>query len=174
MPSQLQLYPVKLKWKLEYKSHYIYDIIRKDHVIWALTWLEEHNDHYRKIEINKNWCSIVSDDGLSQILIQDGDPDANFVKGHNIQEESTPSRMGDPDVNFVKGHNIQEESTPSRMANANTSQEEVMQQFYTFNTNDLTTQTHNAIISKIIIMTILQNLTRSLLKIRLLSTKGKY
>ena len=119
MPSQLQLYPVKLKQKLEYRSHYIHDVIRKDCVIVALTWLKEHNDHYRNIEINKDWCNIVSDDGLSQILIQDGDPDANFVIEHNIQEESTPSRM----------------------VNANTSPEEVMQQFSKFNTNDVTPHT---------------------------------
>ena len=62
----------------------MYDVIRKDCVIGALTWLKEHNDHYRNIEINENWCSIASDDGLSQILIQDGNPDANFVEGHNI------------------------------------------------------------------------------------------
>ena len=79
--------------------------------------MKEHNDHYWNIEISENWCSIVSDDGLSQILIQDGDTDANFVKGHNIQEESTPSRM----------------------ANANTSPKEVMQQLCKFNTNDVTT-----------------------------------
>ena len=72
----------------------MYDVIRKDRVIGALTWLKEHNDHYRNIEINENWYNIVSDDGPSQILIQDGDPDADFVKGHNIQEESTLSRMG--------------------------------------------------------------------------------
>ena len=27
MPQQLQIHPLKLKWKLEYKSHYIYDVI---------------------------------------------------------------------------------------------------------------------------------------------------
>ena len=27
MPNQLQLYPIKLKRKLEYKSHYMYDVI---------------------------------------------------------------------------------------------------------------------------------------------------
>ena len=94
--------------------------------------MKEPNDHYRKIEIYENWCNLISDDGLSQILIQDGDPGANFVKGHNIQEESTPSRMG----------------------NANTSPEEVMQQFSKFNTNDCNyTYRLNAIIRKIIIMT---------------------
>ena len=33
MPSELQLHPVKLKHKLEYKSHYMYDTICRDHVI---------------------------------------------------------------------------------------------------------------------------------------------
>ena len=27
MPQQLQIYPLKLKQKLEYKSHYMYDVI---------------------------------------------------------------------------------------------------------------------------------------------------
>ena len=66
----------------------MYDAIRKDHVIGALTWLKQHNDHYKDIDINENWCSLVSDDGLSQILIQEGDPDANCVKGHDTQEQS--------------------------------------------------------------------------------------
>ena len=43
MPSELQLHPVKLKHKLEYKSHYMYDMICRDHVISAITWLKEHN-----------------------------------------------------------------------------------------------------------------------------------
>ena len=33
MPSELQLHPVKLKCKLEYKSHYMYDMICRGHVI---------------------------------------------------------------------------------------------------------------------------------------------
>ena len=32
MPSELQLHPVKLKRKLEYKTHYMYDMICRDHV----------------------------------------------------------------------------------------------------------------------------------------------
>ena len=37
MPSELQLHPVKLKCKLEYKSHYMYDVICRDQVISAIT-----------------------------------------------------------------------------------------------------------------------------------------
>ena len=27
MPQQLQIHPLKLKWKLKYNSHYMYDVI---------------------------------------------------------------------------------------------------------------------------------------------------
>ena len=50
MPSELQLHPVKLKCKLEYKSHYMCDMISRDHVISAITWLKQHNSHYRDTE----------------------------------------------------------------------------------------------------------------------------
>ena len=55
MPSDLQLHPVKLKHKLEYKSHYMYDMICRDCVISAITWLKEHNSHYADIELNEHW-----------------------------------------------------------------------------------------------------------------------
>ena len=76
MPNQLQLYPIKLKQKLEYKSHYMYDVICKDCIIAALKWVKEHNNHYKYIEINENWHTMISDDGLSHILIHDDDTNA--------------------------------------------------------------------------------------------------
>ena len=39
MPSELQLHPVKLNCKLEYKSHYMYDMICRDDVISAMTFV---------------------------------------------------------------------------------------------------------------------------------------
>ena len=65
MPSELQLHPVKLKCKLEYKSHYMYDMICKDHVMSAITWLTQHNMHYRDIKLNKQWCSDITSTQLS-------------------------------------------------------------------------------------------------------------
>ena len=55
MPSELQLHPVKLKHKLEYKSHYMYNMICRDHIISAITWLKEHNSHYADIKLNEHW-----------------------------------------------------------------------------------------------------------------------
>ena len=64
MPKDLQLYPVKLKRKLEYKSHFMYDLVHRDHVIGALTWLQEHNDYYKDVIINDEWCNMIADDEL--------------------------------------------------------------------------------------------------------------
>ena len=55
MPSNLQLHPIKLKHKLEYKSHYMYDMIHRDCVISAITRLKEHNSHYADIQLNEDW-----------------------------------------------------------------------------------------------------------------------
>ena len=65
MPSELQLHPVKLKCKLEYKSHYMYDMICRDHVMIAITWLKQHNTHYRDITLNEQWCSDITSRQLS-------------------------------------------------------------------------------------------------------------
>ena len=65
MPSELQLHPVKLKHKLEYKSHYIYDMICRDHVISAITWLKQHNAHYRDITLNEHCYSDINSRQLS-------------------------------------------------------------------------------------------------------------
>ena len=65
MPSELQLQPVKLKCKLEYKIHSIYDIICRDHVISAITWLKEHNCHYIDIKLNEHWYSDIASKELS-------------------------------------------------------------------------------------------------------------
>ena len=65
MSSHLQLHPVKLKHKLEYKSHYMYDMICRDHVISAITWFKEHNSHYIDIKLNKHWYSDIASRELS-------------------------------------------------------------------------------------------------------------
>ena len=65
MPSDLQLHPVKLKHKLEYKTHYMYDMICRDHVISAITWLKAHNSHYKNIKLNEHWYSDIAAGELS-------------------------------------------------------------------------------------------------------------
>ena len=74
MPSDLQLHPAKLKHKLEYKSHYMYDMICRDHVISAITWLKAHNSHYRDIKLNEHWYSGIAAGELSLQLNESDHP----------------------------------------------------------------------------------------------------
>ena len=60
MPCELQIHPVKLKPKLEYKSYYMYYMIHRDHVISAITWLKEHNSHYADIKVNEHWYNGIA------------------------------------------------------------------------------------------------------------------
>ena len=52
MPSELQPYPVTLNISLD-TSHYMYDMICRDCVISAITWVNEHNSHYADIKCNE-------------------------------------------------------------------------------------------------------------------------
>ena len=74
MPSELQLHPVKLKCKLEYKSHYMYDMICRDHVISAITWLKEHNSHYADIKLNEHWYNNIASKEMSFQLDENDNP----------------------------------------------------------------------------------------------------
>ena len=75
--------PLKLKQKVEYKSHYMYDMIRKDKIIGALTWLKQHNYHYADIQINADWCESTESCDLSILLDEEhtsaGIVDANIT-----------------------------------------------------------------------------------------------
>ena len=70
MPSDLQLHPVKLKHKLEYKTHYMYDMIHRDHVNGAITWLKAHNPHYKNIKLNEHWIVILLQENCHSSLMK--------------------------------------------------------------------------------------------------------
>ena len=82
MPNELQLHPLKLKCKLEYKSHYMYNMIQKDTVIEAITWLKQHNPHYADIILNDDWYSSITNSEL-----------ATLVHEHAIHQETNQSTV---------------------------------------------------------------------------------
>ena len=92
MPSDLQLHPIKLKCKLEYKSHYMYDMIHRDHVISAITWLKEHNSHYADIELNEHWYNDIAAKELS-VQIDENDSHITMTEDdifdQPLQKENT-------------------------------------------------------------------------------------
>ena len=65
MPSDVQLHPMKLECKIEYRSHYMYDMTHRDHVISVITWLKEHNSYYTNIKLNEHWYNYVAAKELS-------------------------------------------------------------------------------------------------------------
>ena len=52
LPSQTELVPLKLKRKLAYRGHYMYDYISPEKVMNSLRWLKANNPLYADIEIN--------------------------------------------------------------------------------------------------------------------------
>ena len=91
MPQQLQVQPLKLKQKLEYKSHYMYDMIQKDKSIGALTWFKQHNYHYADIQINADWCASSGSCDLSVLL------DEKHISAVTVEMNIT-------DIKAVNGH----------------------------------------------------------------------
>ena len=81
MPSELQLHPVKLKCKLEYKTHYMYDMIHRDHVMSAITWLKAHNSHYKDIKLNEHWYSDIA---AGELSLQLDESDNHFTMNEDI------------------------------------------------------------------------------------------
>ena len=57
LPSQTELIPLKLKRRLCYKGHYMYNYVRPNVVLTALRWLKVNNPLYANVIINNNWLS---------------------------------------------------------------------------------------------------------------------
>ena len=93
MPNELQLHPLKLKHKLEYKSHYMYHMIQKDTVIEAITWLKQHNPHYADIIQNDDWYSSITNSEL-----------ATLVHEHAVHQETSQSTVVNIDTQTHDPH----------------------------------------------------------------------
>ena len=62
LPSQTQMVPMKLKRKLCYKRHYMYQYVRPAKVLAALQWLKLNNPLYKDVDINSDWVSNAAED----------------------------------------------------------------------------------------------------------------
>ena len=62
LPSQAQVVPMKLKRKLCYKGHYMYEFVRPAKVLAALLWLKENNPLYQDVTINTGWQEDAAQD----------------------------------------------------------------------------------------------------------------
>ena len=62
LPSQTQMVPMKLKRKLCYRGHYMYQYIRPSKVLTAQQWLKSNNPLYKDVEINGDWLNDAAQD----------------------------------------------------------------------------------------------------------------
>ncbi len=60
LPNEAMLVPIKLKRRLCYKGHYLYDDIRPHVVMEWLKWLKENNRHYADVNISFDWCNLMT------------------------------------------------------------------------------------------------------------------
>ena len=84
-----EIIPLKLKRKLAYKSHYMYDSIRPELMLTALQWLKTNNKLYDNIDINNDW----------KAEFEENDPDLwqaiSGIKVHEANETRTESEMNE-------------------------------------------------------------------------------
>ena len=133
MLNELQLIPLKLKHKLEYKSYYMYDIVQRDHIIAALTWLKNHNQFYNQIPINYNWCSTVPDSEIPDLLISGGTVDLleeSSTSSEHLKENSLYRKdvicdiCEDDSVKIVQGNVTLHQNTTNTTDNSNVTMDE--------------------------------------------------
>ena len=72
LPSQTELVPLKLKRKLAYKGHYLYDYITPQKLLDALSFLKANNPLYADIDVNQEWlkAAVATDAELCECLVQ--------------------------------------------------------------------------------------------------------
>ena len=80
----------------------MYDMIHRDHVISAITWLKEHNSHYADINLNEHWYSDIAS---RELLVQLDENDNCFtvtedaVLNQSLQNENMSKEKLNKDDN---------------------------------------------------------------------------
>ena len=90
LPSQSQLIPMKLKCKLKYKGHYMYECVSPAKLYTALQWLKSQNNLYANIAINPNLKEQSQEDNLAlfRALMQQ---DCSEGSENNSPRNATPN-----------------------------------------------------------------------------------
>ena len=102
LPSQTELVPLKLKRKLAYRGHYMYDYITPEKVMNALRWLKANNPLYADIEINDEWLeqAMSNDEELVASLLEQTDDDSDEHPSTELPTEELCNDSNDNNVNI--------------------------------------------------------------------------
>jgi DNA replication protein DnaC len=76
IPEHMKTVLVKLKRRLEYSNHYLYDYIRPKLVMQSLLWLKANNPLYKEnVEINREWYEQLEESEIFDIVEDEFDSD---------------------------------------------------------------------------------------------------
>ncbi|XP_078619175.1 uncharacterized protein LOC144886422 [Branchiostoma floridae x Branchiostoma japonicum] len=110
LPATAEVVPLKLKRKLIYKGHHMYEFIRPSRVTEAIKWLKQNNPLYKDVDICPDWQTQWANDDpeLWEALVnpsQSHEETANFDReggqddemgvNEDSQAESTTTPMED-------------------------------------------------------------------------------
>ena len=57
LPNEASMIPLKLKQKIHFKGHYMFDYVRPNKVMMALKWLKANNPLYSSLDTNDEWVN---------------------------------------------------------------------------------------------------------------------
>ena len=101
LPSECELVPLKLKRKLSYKGHYLYDFVSPEKLTNALKWLKANNRLYADIHIAHNWLesALTDDEELVMSMLQQPEcmdkSDSEQDNASSEPEQSKPMHTSD-------------------------------------------------------------------------------
>ena len=100
LPSQTELVPLKLKRKLAYRGHYMYDYVIPQVVLDALGFLKSSNPLYALVEVNEQWLdqAVANDEELCKSLVEHEDMDTESEHDLPQGEPMEHSNCSDDDT----------------------------------------------------------------------------
>ena len=89
LPSQSELVPLKLKCKLAYKGHYMYDYITPQKLLDALEFLKTNNPLYTDVDVNAQWLqpAMANDAELCEGLVE--------LQNHDVDSDTLRHTVAD-------------------------------------------------------------------------------
>ena len=102
LPSQTEMVPLKLKRKVAYRGHYMYDFVTPQKPLGALRFLKTNNPLYCDIEINDQWFeeAIANDDELGMCLVEQND-DSMDTECDQPETESEPMECSNDELSLA-------------------------------------------------------------------------
>ena len=103
LPTETDLIAFKLKRKLKYEGHYMYDYVSPEKLMNALKWLKANNPLYADVNVNEYWVdeSQTNDIDVFQGLVRQPETNnfdcvpSNTPQEHT-QEDSTCTNQSEP------------------------------------------------------------------------------